>query len=281
MTRACALCRGIRRRVALIHREGTLARCLECGMVSVDPLPSPEAALAPYDASYFQGEAGYRDYAGEERVFRAEFRRRLARMRAAGAEGRLLDVGAATGAFLAEARSAGFDVAGIEPSPAAETARSRGFDVFHGPIEAAAFAPASFDVVTIFDVLEHLVDPADVLGRIGGWLRPGGRLFVAVPDFGGWWARGSGARWPMVTPKEHLHYFTRRTLASMLRGAGFELESMGLAGTPVSFGSLARKGLGPAGRAVERSLGRLASRGSALPFGTLFAAAIRTEARAR
>jgi SAM-dependent methyltransferase len=258
-----------------MHREGTLARCLDCGLVSVEPLPTPEAALLPYDASYFQGEAGYRDYAGEERVFRAEFRRRLVRMRAAGAAGRLLDVGAATGALLAEARDAGFDVAGIEPSPAAETATARGLDVFHGPIEAAAFAPESFDVVTIFDVLEHLVAPDDVLGRIGGWLRPGGRLFVAVPDFGGWWARGSGARWPMVTPKEHLHYFTRRTLGSMLRTAGFQVDSIGLAGTPVSFGSLARKGLGTAGRVVERLLGRLASRGTALPFGTIFASAIR------
>lgn len=250
-------------------------------MVSVDPLPSPEAALLPYDASYFQGEAGYRDYAGEERVFRAEFRRRLVRMRAAGAAGRLLDVGAATGAFLAEACGTGFAVAGIEPSPAAETARARGFDVFQGPIEAATFAPASFDVVTIFDVLEHLLAPADMLACIGGWLRPGGRLFVAVPDFGGWWARGSGARWPMVTPKEHLHYFTRRTLGSMLRGAGFHVESIGLAGTPVSFGSLARKGLGPAGRVVERLLGPLALRGTALPFGTLFASATGLAVRAR
>ena len=183
----------------MAHRDGMLARCLDCGLVSVDPLPSAGAALGLYDASYFHGEAGYRDYAGEELVFRAEFRRRLVRMRAAGASGRLLDVGAATGAFLTEARGAGFDVAGIEPSPVGEAARARGFDVFHGPIEAATFAPASFDVATIFDVLEHLVDPADVLGRIRGWLRPTGRLFVAVPDFGGWWARGSGARWPMVT----------------------------------------------------------------------------------
>ena len=237
-------------------------------------MPTPSAALAPYDAAYFRSETGYRDYSGEEAVFRAEFERRLRRMRAAGASGRLLDVGAATGAFLVAARAAGFDVAGIEPSPVAQAARARGLDVFHGPIESATLAAASFDVVTIFDVLEHLVDPADVLRRIGGWLRPRGRLFIAVPDFGGWWARASGARWAMVTPKEHLHYFTRRTLRSLLRGTGFEVESLSLAGTPASYGSLARKGLGPAGPPVERLLGPLASRGTALPFGTLFAVAI-------
>ena len=275
MTSPCVLCRGTRRRVALTHRDGTLVRCLACGLVSVDPLPSPEAALAPYDAAYFQSETGYRDYAGEEAVFRAEFRRRLRRMRSAGRSGRLLDVGAATGAFLVAARAAGFDVAGIEPSPVAQAALARGLDVFHGPIEAATFAPASFDVVTIFDVLEHLVDPVDALTRMRGWLRPNGRLFIAVPDFGGWWARASGVRWPMVTPKEHLYYFTRRTLRSLLCATGFEVVSMGLAGTPVSFGSLARKGLGPAGPPVERLLGSLALRGTALPFGTLFAVAIK------
>lgn len=275
MSAPCALCRGTLRSVALEHRDGTLARCLACGLVSVDPLPSPEAALAPYDAAYFQSESGYRDYAGEEAVFRAEFRRRLRRMRAAGAAGSLLDVGAATGAFLVAARGGGFGVSGIEPSPVAEAARARGLAVFQGPIEAARFDAASFDVVTIFDVLEHLVDPVDVLHRVGDWLRSRGRLFIAVPDFGGWWARASGARWPMVTPKEHLHYFTRRTLRSLLRATGYEVESMGLAGTPVSFGSLARKGLGPAGPAVERFLGPVASRGTALPFGTLFAVAIK------
>ena len=117
-------------------------------------------------------------------------------------------------------------------------------------------------------------DPTEKGGPDGMKVDQAGRLFIAVPDFGGWWARASGARWAMVTPKEHLHYFTRRTLRSLLRGTGFEVESLSLAGTPASYGSLARKGLGPAGPPVERLLGPLASRGTALPFGTLFAVAI-------
>lgn len=281
MSAACALCGETRRRTVLRHRDGVLVRCARCGLVFVDPMPSPSEAIVPYDATYFHRATGYRDYAGEERVFRAEFRRRLrraglrARRPAAPGGRRLLDVGAATGAFLAEARARGFDVAGIEPSPAAAAARARGFDVFEGPIEAATYAPSSFDVVTIQDVLEHLVDPCGALRLVGGWLRRGGALVVTVPDFGGWWARTSGARWPMITPKEHLHYFTRRTLRRLLRATGFEVEAIGLAGTPVSYGSLARKALGPIGPAIERSLGPLASRGTALPFGTLFAVAFR------
>jgi len=273
VTGGCSLGHAAATRVVLRHRDGTLVRCVGCGLVRVEPMPSADAALSIYDAAYYRSDAGYRDYEGEERIFRAEFRRRLRRIAARARAGTLLDVGAATGAFLVEARRSGFVVRGVEPSPAAERARARGLDVFQGPVEAAALPAASIDVVTAFDVLEHLTDPVATLVVLRRALRPGGVLVVTVPDFGGWWARGSGSRWPFVTPKEHLHYFTRRTLRASLRAAGFDATTVGLAGTPVSFGSLARKGLARAGAFVERRLGRAASRGLSLPFGTLFAVA--------
>jgi len=270
----CTICGGTARRTALVHPEGRLARCLGCGLVSVEPLPSREAALAQYDGGYFAGEVGYRDYAAEEGHFRREFRRRLARIRAAGGRGRLFDVGAATGAFLLEARDAGFSVAGVEPADAvASRARARGLDVATATAETFVRAPGSVDVLACADVLEHLVDPVAVLRRFRTALAPGGLLALCVPDFGGLWARASGARWPFVTPKEHLHYFTRRTLRRALEVAGFVPFELGLAGTPVSLGSLARRLGGPFGAPVERLLGRRANVGLALPFGTLFALA--------
>jgi SAM-dependent methyltransferase len=227
--------------------------------------------LRQYDAEYFRGEAGYRDYVAEEAVFRREFRRRLRVLRAAGACGRLLDVGAASGAFLEEARGAGFEVAGVEPSPGmASHAAARGLRVWAAPIEAADVPRGSFDVVTCFDVLEHVVDPVAALRRFRDWLAPGGRVALCVPDFGGWWARLSGARWAMVTPREHLHYFTRRTLARALRVAGFSRPSFGRAGTAASYGTIALEALGPLGGAIERALGHAADRGFSLPFGTIF-----------
>ena len=277
MSGRCPICGGTARHTALVHRDGRLARCLGCRLVSVDPLPARETALAQYDAAYFAGDVGYRDYGAEEAHFRREFRRRLARIRAAGGRGRLFDVGAATGAFLLEAREAGFTVAGVEPADAvASRARARGLDVATGTAETFVREPASVDVLTCSDVLEHLVDPVVALRRFRAALAPGGLLVLCVPDFGGLWARVSGARWPFVTPKEHLHYFTRRTLRRALEVAGYAPHGLGLAGTPVSLGSLARRLLGPAGRSVERSLGRRANAGLALPFGTLWAVARRS-----
>ena len=274
MSERCPVCGETARRTALVHRDGRLARCLGCGLVSVLPLPAREAALALYDAGYFAGHVGYRDYAAEEGHFRREFRRRLARIRAAGGRGRLFDVGAATGAFLREARDAGFTVAGVEPADAvAARARARGLDVATATAETFVREPGSVDVLTCADVLEHLVDPVAALRRFRAALAPGGLLVLCVPDFGGLWARASGARWPFVTPKEHLHYFTRRTLRRALEVAGFVPKDLGLAGTPVSLGSLARRLGGPFGASVERLLGRRANAGLALPFGTLFALA--------
>ncbi|MFO0931700.1 MAG: class I SAM-dependent methyltransferase [Planctomycetota bacterium] len=269
--RRCPLCGGSARDVALRHPDGVLARCRGCGLVSVDPLPASDLALRQYDEAYFRGE-GYRDYVAEERAFRGVFRRRLARLRAFGARGSLLDVGAATGAFLAEAAAAGFVAAGVEPSAwAAEVARGRGFDVVTGPVEALDATRGPFDVVTSFDVVEHLVDPLAGVRTLVRHARPGGLVAVTVPDFGGWWARWSGARWPFVTPKEHLHYFTRRTLRVLFEAAGLRVREVSLATTPLSLGTALSKGLGAAGAAAARALGRLADRGGALPFGTLLA----------
>ncbi len=271
----CVLCGSTARTVVLRHEDGDLARCRACGMTSVEPLPTPEAVLAQYDALYFAGGTGYRDYVAEEGVYRAEGRRRVRALRAAGGAGRLLDVGCASGAFLVEARTALFHVTGVEPAvEMAAVARERArCEVVAAPVEAAELPRASFEVVTAFDSLEHVVDPVGVLRRFREWLVPGGLLAVTVPDFGGLWARLTGRRWPFVTPKEHLHYFTRRTLAAAIAAAGFGPPRFAHAGTPASYGTLAYHGAGPLGPALERALGRRRHRGLSLPFGTLFALA--------
>ncbi|MCC7138475.1 MAG: methyltransferase domain-containing protein [Planctomycetes bacterium] len=272
----CALCGSPRRRLALRHPQGDLVRCRACGLAVVARMPGPAEALAQYDAGYFRGARGYRDYAGEKALYRAVFRRRLGRLRAFGARGRLLDVGAATGSFLEEATAAGFRAVGLEPSAdAGAVARAAGLDVRTGSIEGAELGPEPFDVVTAFDVVEHLVDPVAGLARLATWARRGGLVAVSVPDFGGGWARATGARWPFVTPTEHLHYFTRRTLRAALTAVGLRVLEVAATPTPVSWGRLARELPSELGPAVESLLGPVADRGLALPFGTLLAIARR------
>ncbi len=270
---SCPLCLDDRPpRHELRAHDADLVRCRQCGLVRVEPMPTAEAAAALYDDAYFRdAERGYVDYVADERVFRQEFRRRLRQVRAAGGRGRLLDIGCASGALLLEAQAAGFQPSGLEPAPglARRAAETSGCPVIAGTLADALLAPASFDVVTLFDVLEHLVDPVRALRRLQVTLAGGGLLAVTVPDYGGLWARVSGRHWPFITPWEHLVYFTRRTLRGALVRAGFDCVQFHSARTPLSFGTLAAKSPWP-DALVPSSW---AHRGVGLPAGTLFATA--------
>jgi SAM-dependent methyltransferase len=82
------------------------------------------------------------------------------------------------------------------------------------------FPDASFDVITLWDVIEHVAQPAEVLATIHGMLKPEGRLLVNYPDYGSWMARLLGRRWPFLL-SVHLLYYTRATMTRQLQRAGF------------------------------------------------------------
>ncbi len=142
--------------------------------------------------------------------------------------GRLLEVGAAAGYFLAAARDAGFEPFGIELSAEiADAARRRfGVDVEAGSIADVDLDSNSFDVACAWHVLEHLVDPVVVLERIADALRPGGFAFFEVPNFGGIRARREGATWPLLQPEHHVAQYTPDALAAALERAGFALVTL-------------------------------------------------------
>ena len=140
-------------------------------------------------------------------------------------QGRLLDVGCASGVFLRQAAEAGWRVAGIEIDPEAATwARSVTPDIFVGDPTEAPFAPGSFDVVTSFHVVEHLMDPKGALRRMLGWLAPGGLLIVEVPNAGGMGSRVFGRYWSGLDFPRHLIHFTPATMTAMVERAGGRVQ---------------------------------------------------------
>jgi SAM-dependent methyltransferase len=135
---------------------------------------------------------------------------------------RLLDVGCAGGAFLVAARDYGFAVTGVEPSRwLAESGRAQyGLDIRQGILAAGMFPDESFNVITLWDVIEHVTKPGDVLDSIQRLLKRDGLLLVNYPDFGSWMARLLGQRWPFLLSM-HLLYYTRATISRQLVKAGF------------------------------------------------------------
>ncbi|MEA2149479.1 MAG: hypothetical protein QOD69_1309, partial [Solirubrobacteraceae bacterium] len=168
-----------------------LARCARCGTaVTLAPAP-PEAHEA---GAYGGGRPRGSGLAAP--LLRAFTRKRLALLASAGPSGRLLDVGAGRGRFVAEARAAGWDADGIEPSlRGVEGARTLGIELARAGIDDADVPAGSLDAATLWHVLEHLDAPGPALERVAGWLRPGGLLLVGVPNLGSVQARLGGARW--------------------------------------------------------------------------------------
>lgn len=218
------LCRscGAPGRAAFVKRGFVIASCAACGCRFVpDPVPDP----ARYDEAYFAGEGacGYGGYLADRELILANFARRARWIASLGAGPRVLDVGAAYGFFVAAARDAGLDAIGLEPvAPCAAFARRElGVEVHTGRIEDAPLRDAAFDVVTLFDVIEHLADPAAALRRIHALLAPGGVVVVETGDLGGLLARVVGSRWYYYDPPQHVTYFSVASLEHLLLRCGF------------------------------------------------------------
>lgn len=182
---SCLVCGGSR--LARFHHtpDQELVRCRECGFVFGWPVFSRESLLE-YNETAFRGEslpetAGYfdRSEAGLE-----QYRRGLMQIGRVVPSGRLLDVGCGVPLFLDLARSAGYEAQGLDPVPeVARIARNDfGLQVETAPFDRTTLPNASFDVVTMWDFLEHAPDPLAALGRARQLLRSGGVLFVSVPN---------------------------------------------------------------------------------------------------
>ncbi len=181
---------------------------------------------AYYTAGYFSGACndGYADYRGNEPVLRREFAKSVAFIRGFRPDGRLLDLGCAYGFFLKEAQPY-FDVSGIElAEDAAEHCRKAGLPVLSGVADEATMAKlGNFDVITLFDVIEHLPQPHDTLALCCRHLKPGGLMAITTGDFVSFAARLMGARWRLMTPPQHLWFFTRESLRRMAKPLGLSI----------------------------------------------------------
>lgn len=136
----------------------------------------------------------------------------------------VLDIGCAGGAFPVAANNAGFSVVGIEPSRwLSEQARNRyGLDIRTGPLEAQDFGMRKFDLITLWDVIEHLTAPVEVIQKSRELLSDGGLLIVNYPDYDSYACKVFGKRWPFFL-SVHLIYFTPDTIRRFLSDQGFEV----------------------------------------------------------
>jgi SAM-dependent methyltransferase len=229
----CPLCGGTAT-AAFTEPPYTVKRCDVCGLGFVSPRRTEEGLRALYDDDYWRSPSpkthGYHDYRADQPLYLHTFRRRLDyALRDGPRSGRALDVGCAAGFCMAVLRERGFETHGVEVSRqiAAHAIEVLGFDTVHlGGIETAPYAEASFDLITMWDVVEHVPDPRALLTRSRELIAPGGRLVIETQDIDSAFARALGPRWHHYKHAEHIYHFTPPTIRALLRDAGFEVERL-------------------------------------------------------
>ena len=201
-----------------------LLRCPACDFAFVPSAPDEDL----YDEDYFADYEG-EDYRAAEPARRFESRRRLDLLeRHLPPPAHLLEVGAAAGFFLDEARERGYEGAGVELNDemAAHARNALGLDVRTSRLEDAELGDGTFDAVCAFHVLEHVPAPVEVVSSLRIALRPGGVMLAEVPNAGSEAARRQGKDWPALKLPHHVGQFGPRSMAALLGAAGLELVAI-------------------------------------------------------
>jgi SAM-dependent methyltransferase len=226
-TELCPACGEATPQRFLYAKNGCdILQCRACGLGRSDATNFDPAAY--YTGGYFSGQHadGYADYRGTEPVLRREFARMVDFIRRYRDGGRLLDVGCAYGFFLQEAKPY-FDVSGIElAEDAAAFCRRAGLHVVSGVADEPTLRGlGSMDVIALLDVIEHLPDPRATLRLCADHLRAGGIVVLTTGDFASLYARLAGANWRLMTPPQHLWFFTPDSMRRLATAAGLMVES--------------------------------------------------------
>ncbi|MFL7791145.1 MAG: class I SAM-dependent methyltransferase [Anaerolineae bacterium] len=261
-------------------RHHTIVQCRECGLVYTNPRLDSHDIVDTYEA--VEDPLYLEEREGRVLTFERHLKP-LERVAGAPDSCSLLDVGCYTGVFVEIAARHGWDAWGLEPSRwAVEQAQARGLRVVQGTLDTADLTEAQFDVVTMWDVIEHLTDPREALKQAHRLLRDpdpaegksGGLVVVHTINIDSLFARLMGGRWPWLM-EMHVYYFSRHTLRVMLEKCGFEVVSAKPQGRYLRLGYLMNRvgALVPfVGRPAERIVTRLRLRKVTVPIdlGDLF-----------
>jgi len=301
---ACPICRNLDAATVLTGSDrlyGTTAlefrvvECAGCGLLRLDPQPSPEELGKYYPPDYWfapDSSAASRMEEIYRRLVLSDHVRFAARaIRDSGARGPMLDAGCGGGLFLGMMRERGFRALGLDYSrdAAAIAWRRQHSPAVCAALDRAPFRRASLGAITMFHVLEHLYDPQAYLAAARELLEPDGRLIVQVPNASSWQFRLLGGAWNGIDVPRHLYDYRARDVEKLLTICGFRVlrrKFFSLRDNPAGLASSLAPRLDPMARRVRRiaesggvrlakDLGYLALTVAAVPF-TLAEAAARS-----
>lgn len=204
-----------------------IEQCTGCGLGITSPFPDP-GVLLEVNRETYPVEKRIHAYRARQEYFASRYRRQLRDIGSFKNGGRLLDVGCNIGMFLTEAARFGYAVTGVELNrECADYARtSFGLEIYSDYLGKIAFPSGSFDVVTMYDVLEHIPDMVSMLAEVKRILKPGGMLVVQSPNLDSLMADLTGSSWSWLSPPDHLYHFTPEALSTLLARSGFLIQAV-------------------------------------------------------
>jgi 2-polyprenyl-3-methyl-5-hydroxy-6-metoxy-1,4-benzoquinol methylase len=215
----CPICGNREFEYLFMKRGERFVRCLQCTLMLINPPPDVSVTNSTYDQHYSQA---YIDKARKKLKRCAGW---VARMqRRFDGRGKWLDVGCSAGFVVKAATDAGFDAYGVELEPAAVTfARDTlGLEkVSRGLLEEQGYPSEGFDVVTLYDVIEHVPNLNRLMAEMHRILAPEGIIEIRTPNVSHWRTPRDLSRWKEVKPSEHLYYFNQQTLRLLFEKHGF------------------------------------------------------------
>ena len=220
--------------------EHKILRCATCSLMWLSPMPDEEALQEVYGDQYFsnqkffantnEGIFGYHDYISERFNRQVSYRamvKRITGLLEGDHESSLLDIGCGLGYLMDCAHDQGFRVEGVEfnPEAAAQLRRKFVFPVHVGDI--LTYDGQQHDVITMLDVIEHLTDPIEAVRRIRRNLKDRGLLVLTTMDCDSPMSRLLGTRLEdFRRVREHLYFFTRKSISRLLHDEGFDVISI-------------------------------------------------------
>ncbi len=218
----CYLC-GSETRPLFRKNNYQIVRCTSCGLAAtVLGAPYEDFVEQHYTKGYFTGDpkrSAYVDYKNDKKIIVRNLQKFLTEVQKHKSTGKLLDVGCALGFFVELAQKNGFDAYGFDASNyAVEEARKTlgSTRIQHGTISRVRYPAKTFDIITMFDIFEHLANPREDLRRLNRWLKDDGVIIIATGDTDSYLARHLGRRWTFYIPPQHLFFFNKKTLTSVL-----------------------------------------------------------------
>lgn len=223
---SCRLCHSRPKKVLFAKYGFNIVKCLKCGLIYTDLDPDENFFTRFYSKNYFENggnKRSYENYRGEAGALYATFRKRLSLLKL-GPKGTVLDVGCAYGYFLKVIPS-GWRKFGVEVSThAAGFAAKLNKDatIVNGELTPNTFRSQQFDLITLWDVIEHLPNPLEVITISHRLLKKGGVIALTTGDVDSIFAKFQGRGWHLYNPPQHLSYFSPLTITKILKKAGFK-----------------------------------------------------------